>query len=114
MRRALAVATLALAAGFVAAPAAAIETTGDLRAACAADDEATRNLCFGYIQGVGHLYVELLRAGAIGQIACADPVPTLEVIRVSVIEWIDTNPEHAADSAVDGLMRASATIWPCE
>jgi len=116
MRRALTIGTLALAlaAAGVATPAAAIDSTADLRAACAAEDEATRNLCFGYIQGVGHLYVELLRAGAIGQIACADPVPTLEVIRVAVVDWIDTNPQHAADSAVDGLMRASATIWPCE
>ena len=114
MRRALTLATLALAAAGMAAPAAAIETTADLRAACAADDEATRNLCFGYIKGAGHLYIELIRANVIPQIACADPVPTMEVIRVSVVEWIDANSQHADDRAIDGLLQASAEIWPCE
>ena len=114
MRRALTIGALALAAASVAAPAAAIETTADLRAACAADDVATRNLCFGYIKGAGQLYIELIRANVIPQIACADPVPTFETIRVSVVEWIDANPEHATDRAIDGLMQAAAEIWPCE
>jgi hypothetical protein len=101
-------------AAFLATPASAIETTADLRDACAAEDEATRNFCFGYIKGAGHLYVELVRANAIPQIACADPVPTLEVIRVSVVEWIDANPQHADDRAIDGLLQASAETWPCD
>lgn len=114
MRRGLTIATLALAAACLAAPAEAVQSTADLREVCASDDLATRNLCYGYIMGAGQLYIELRRAEVIGEIACADPVPTLEVIRVSVVEWIDTHPEHASETAIDGLMRAAAANWPCE
>ena len=82
MRRGLTIATVALAAVCLAAPAGAVQSTADLREACASDDLATRNLCYGYILGAGQLYIELRRAEVIGEIACADPVPTLEVIRV--------------------------------
>ena len=105
---------LVLVAAMQAAPAQAIESTADLRAACASGDMATRNLCFGFMQGAGQLYTELRRADVIGQIACADPVPTMESIRTSVVDWIDANPQHLSDRAVDSLLRASAAIWPCE
>ncbi len=114
MRGGLTAATLALTAACLAAPATAMQTTADLRDACAAEDEATRNLCFGYILGAGQLYAQLRRAEAIAELACVDPVPTLEVIRVSVVEWMEAHPEHAAEPAIDGLMRAAAAIWPCE
>lgn len=114
MRRGLTAATVLVAASILATPAHAIESTADLRDACAAEDEASRNFCLGYIKGAGHLYIELIRADVIPQIACADPVPTMEEIRLSVVTWIDAHPEHASDRAVDGLMQASAAIWPCD
>jgi len=114
MRVGLMAASFALAIACLATPAAAIDSTADLRDACAAEDEATRNLCYGYILGAGQLYAQLRRAEAISEIACADPVPTLEAIRVSVVEWMDLHPEHASEDAIDGLMRAAAALWPCE
>ncbi len=114
MRFGLTAAIFVLATACLATPVAAIESTADLRGACAAEDEATRNLCYGYFLGAGQLYVQLRRAEAIDQIACAEPVPTLEAIRVSVVEWMDAHPEHASETAIDGLMRAAAAIWPCE
>lgn len=114
MRVGLTVASFALAAACLVTPAEAIESAADLRGACAAEDEATRNLCYGYIMGAGQLYVQLRRAEVIDQIACAEPVPTLEAIRASVVEWMEAHPEHASETAIDGLMRAAAAIWPCE
>jgi hypothetical protein len=107
-------AVLAAATTLGAATAAAIETTSDLREACAAEEIATRNLCYGFIQGAGQFYMELRRAEQIEPIACADPVPKMDEIREAIVVWIDAHPEHGSERAVDGMMRAAAATWPCE
>jgi hypothetical protein len=77
------------------------------------DDAVSMAFCHGYILGNGHLYLELRSAGAVQSWACANPVPTLEEIRVRIVEWGKAHPEHAAAKAVDGVWRAAAEIWPC-
>jgi hypothetical protein len=97
-----------------AAPAEAIESTLDLRDACAAEDIASRNLCYGFIQGAGQFYVELRRAEEIDPVACAEPAPKMDEIRNAIVVWVDAHPEHAGERAIDGLMRAAAATWPCD
>jgi len=46
--------------------------------------------------------------------ANAPPVPTIDEMRVSFIEWAAANPEATDTRAVDGMMRAAAEIWPCD
>jgi hypothetical protein len=107
-------ALLAAATTWWATEASAIETSSDLREACAAEDIATRNICYGFIQGAGQFYIELRRAEEIEAIACADPAPKMDEIRQAIVVWVDAHPEYASERAVDGLMRAAAATWPCD
>ena len=90
------------------------QTTADLRAACIATGDAERHLCYGFIMGAGQLYAELVRAEVIPELVCPDPVPNLDTIRTAFVDWADARPERGGTRAIDGLMEAAATAWPCE
>ena len=89
------------------------ETTAELARLCASPVASERDFCFGFMLGVGQFYTEMLRAEVIRPLACPDPVPTIEAMRVGFIEWAAANPEAADSRAVDGMMRAAAETWPC-
>ena len=103
MRIVIGAAVLAAATTLGAATSAAIETTTDLREACAAEEIATRNLCYGFIQGAGQFYIELRRAEQIEPIACADPVPKMDESREAIVVWIDARyGSHIYGQRLDG------------
>jgi len=90
------------------------ETTGELARLCASPLATERDFCFGFMLGAGQFYTEMLRAEVIRPLACPEPVPTIDEMRVSFIEWAAANPEATDTRAVDGMMRAAAEIWPCD
>jgi hypothetical protein len=94
------------------------DTVGELVEACSTTDIDPNGavgtaFCHGYILGAGHFYLEMVRGNAIQRIACADPPPTLNEIRLTFVDWAATNPGRAEDKAIDGLMAAAAAKWPC-
>jgi hypothetical protein len=46
-------------------------------------------------------------------LACPDPAPTIEQMRLEFIGWVAANPQAAETRAIDGMMQAAAEIWPC-
>jgi len=90
------------------------ETTAELARLCASPAASDRDFCFGFMLGAGQFYSEMLRAEVIRPLACPDPVPTIEEMRVGFIDWVAANPEAGDSRAVDGMMRAAAETWPCD
>ena len=73
-----------------------------------------QNFCDGFIAGSGLLYLELVAAKKMKQIACADPIPTLAAgARQPSSAWAAENPEHMASKPIDGFWRAMAATYPC-
>ena len=89
------------------------ETTAELARLCASTVATERDFCFGFMLGAGQFYTEMLRADVIRPLACPDPVPTIEAMRLGFIDWAGANPEAGDTRAVDGLMQAAAEAWPC-
>ena len=95
-----------------------LETTADLVEYCdnigpVGEVRDGQNFCDGFIMGSGLLYLELLKAGQIKKIACADPTPTLAQARDAFVTWAGANQEHLASKPIDGLWRAMAATFPC-
>jgi len=109
---------LALIAGPAMAEGPKLETTADLIAYCdndgpVGDVRDGQNFCDGFIMGSGLLYLELVAAGEIKRIACADPTPTLAQARTDLVTWAGKHPEHLQSKPIDGLWRAMAETYPC-
>jgi hypothetical protein len=95
-----------------------LETTADLVAFCdtvgpVGEVRDGQNFCDGFIAGSGLLYLELVRAGQIKRLACAEPIPTLEQARMAFVSWAEAHPEAMAEKPIDGLWRAMAATYPC-
>ena len=71
--------------------------------------------CNGFIIGVGQFHSSLTAAaGALRPIFCVpDPQLTLNQAAAAFVTWTRTNPQHANERAVDGLMRFAAETYPC-
>jgi hypothetical protein len=71
--------------------------------------------CTGFIVGVGQFHTSLTAAGGLLRpIFCVpNPQPTLRQAAAAFVTWTRANPQHAADRAVDGLMRFAAETYPC-
>lgn len=89
------------------------ETTAELARLCASTVATERDFCFAFMLGAGQFYTEMLRAAVIQPLACPDPVPTIEEMRLGFIDWASTHPEAGETRAVDGMMQAAAEAWPC-
>ena len=105
-------------AGHVYAEGPKLDTTADLVAYCDTIGEVGevrdgQNFCDGFIAGSGLLYLELVQAGSIKKIACADPIPTIAQAREAFVTWVAANPEHLSGKPIDGLWRAMAATYPC-
>lgn len=95
-----------------------LDTTADLVAFCdtigpVGEVRDGQNFCDGFIAGSGLLYLELVQAGRMKKIACADPIPTLEAAREAFVAWADANPDQMSSKPIDGLWRAMADTYPC-
>lgn len=95
-----------------------LETTADLVEFCdtigpVGEVRDGQNFCDGFIAGSGLLYLELVQAGRMKKIACADPIPTLEAARGAFVAWANANPDQMSSKPIDGLWRAMAETYPC-
>lgn len=105
---------VAMAACLIAGVAVAQDSTTELNTAtlagiCTSDP----NFCDGYIVGAGQLYSVFLAADKIEPVACAEPPPTVDVIRTTFVTWAAANPSLGSEKAIDGVARAAAAKWPC-
>lgn len=105
---------VALATCLMAGAAAAQDSTTELSTAtlagiCTSDP----TFCDGYIAGAGQLYAVFLAADKVEPVACAEPPPTVDVIRSTFVTWAATNPGLGGEKAIDGLARSAAAKWPC-
>ena len=90
-----------------------LDSTADLVAYCDTEGPVGevrdgQNFCDGFIAGSGLLYLELVKAKKIKQMACADPIPTLAQAREAFVTWATVNAEHMASKPIDGFWRAMA------
>jgi hypothetical protein len=95
-----------------------LETTADLVAFCdtigpVEEVQDGQSFCAGFIAGSGLLYRELVRAGKMRKVTCADPAPTLDEAREAFVAWANENQEHMSSRPIDGLWRAMAETYPC-
>lgn len=90
-----------------------MQTFGDVVTVCGAPDAEAAQFCRGWLVGNGSLYMTLVKANAIPQWACADPVPSLDEIRRAIVAYGSANPQMGDERAVDGFWRAASAIWPC-
>lgn len=95
-----------------------LDTTADLVAYCDAQGpaEAVRSgqiFCDGFIMGTGLFYLELVRAGTIQRLACAEPTPPLAQVRAAFVAWAKANPQQLGAKPIDGFWQAMAATYPC-
>ena len=95
-----------------------LATTADLVAFCdtigpVEEVRDGQSFCAGFIAGSGMLYRELVKAGKMKKVTCADPAPTLDQARKAFVAWANENQEHMSSQPVDGLWRAMAESYPC-
>jgi Rap1a immunity proteins len=107
-----------VAAGQVRAEGPKLDSTADLVAYCDTEGPVGevrdgQNFCDGFIAGSGLLYLELVQAGTMKKIACAEPIPTLAQARDAFVTWASANPDHLSGKPIDGLWRAMAATYPC-
>lgn len=95
-------------------------TTAALARLCApaAEDPArvfSMGFCHGQFVAVGQLHRELTQEnGPFRPFFCLpEPSPALSEIVARYVAWTQANQQHAAESAVDGILRFAAEISPC-
>jgi hypothetical protein len=95
-----------------------LDSTADLVGYCdtegpVGDVRDGQNFCDGFIAGAGLLYLELVQAGTMKKIACANPIPTLAQAREAFVAWASAHAEHLSSKPIDGFWRAMADTYPC-
>lgn len=95
-------------------------TVAELAEICAIGPEAAEYtaasfFCRGFLAGVGQYHGATHPVGRGPQpIFCVpSPPPSLRDAAAGFVAWARANPQHAAEAAVDGLMRYAAATWPC-
>jgi hypothetical protein len=95
-------------------------TTADLAALCGAGPQdpnrlAAVSVCHGFLIGAGQYHSAITRPGGrVAPVYCAPtPPPTLDQVTTGFVAWARANPQHANESAVDGLARFAAATYPC-
>jgi Rap1a immunity proteins len=94
--------------------------TSDLAALCAASGQealgqAAQGYCQGFMIGAGQYHRALTDEGGVQKpVFCLpNPSPTFDQARSGFVAWARANPQHAAEPAIDGLMRFAAATYPC-
>jgi hypothetical protein len=95
-----------------------LDTTADLLGYCDSEGPAAavrdgQAFCDGFIMGTGLFYLELVRAGTIQRMACAEPTPALAQVRAAFVSWAKANPQQLGAKPIDGFWQAMAATYPC-
>lgn len=119
---------LAMGLGAAALPAAAQVTpdnfvggrVADLAALCAAGPSdpnvvSAVNFCHGFLMATGQFHTALTRPGGkVAPMFCSpSPLPTIATITAGFVDWARSNPQHAGDPAVEGVVRFATAASPC-
>jgi hypothetical protein len=95
-------------------------TVTELAAVCGLPPEAPEHVaashfCAGFLAGAGQFHAALYPLDAARRpIFCLpDPPPPLREVAAAFVAWARNNPQHAGESAVDGLMRFANQAYPC-
>ena len=126
MQRTIMLAAGALAAlGLGAAPALAqgpvteVQTARDLGRVCDPQTTGVPRLesiayCQGFLTSFGQYHAMAHPAGRSRQLFCMPtPGPTVAVSGLAFARWTQANPQHAAEPALDGLLRWAEAVYPC-
>lgn len=97
------------------------ETVGSLQQLCSAD-EATHDgkyaigFCYGWIEGAGQFYEQLLldKRFELEAAVCSEKELTREDARTTFIAWAKANPQSAGEPALDGMFSAMKEAYPCK
>ncbi len=97
------------------------ETVASMYRLCSADETTTAGkyavgFCYGWIEGVGQFYEELLidKRFNLKATVCTDPDLTREEVRETFVNWADANPDSGSRPALDGIVRAMKENYPCK
>ncbi|WP_237215349.1 Rap1a/Tai family immunity protein [Falsiroseomonas oryziterrae] len=94
--------------------------TSDLAVLCgaAANDPnvvAASNYCHGFLMSAGQFHAEITQPGGRVQpmFCLPTPRPDLATVSSGFARWAAANPQYAAASAVEGVVRYATASWPC-
>jgi hypothetical protein len=97
-----------------------VRTAGDLAAVCTPAWHGVPRLeaiayCQGFLTGVGQYHAALHTVGgSLRPLYCVpSPGPTIAESGVAYAAWLQSNPAHRGESAVDGLLRWAQATFPC-
>lgn len=95
-----------------------LTNAGDLRAICSVTDQhpdydTTRSFCIGYVTGALNYYRAIASGPNMGGFICSDrPIRRTDIIN-AFLEWSAANPGMDSAPAIENVMRAAASKWPC-
>lgn len=88
--------------------------TGPLAELCASADPVAGAYCRGFLIGAGQYHASITAPGGADPVFClAQPMPSVDQAQASFAAWARSNPQHAGERAVDGVIRWAATAYPC-
>jgi len=95
-------------------------TTGALGRLCGASGTdaaaaAAATYCHGFLSGVAQFHRSVTQQGGpLTPLFCEpQPLPTHEQVARTFAAWVQANPQHASEPAVDGLVRFAQVQYPC-
>ena len=97
-----------------------VRTVSDLAAVCDPQMRGVERLesiayCQGYLTAAGQAHTALHPVGGPRRpLFCVpDPAPSVAQTGLAFAAWARRNPQHANESALDGLLRWAQATYPC-
>lgn len=94
--------------------------TSDLAALCGAGPSdpsvvSAINYCHGFLMATGQFHAEVTAPGGrVPPMFCLpNPRPDLTTVTAGFVTWARANPQFAATSAVEGVVRYATAAYPC-
>ena len=97
------------------------ETVSSMQALCSADETTADGkyalgFCYGWIEGLGQFYEQLLidERFDLKPVLCTDKELTREDVRVTFVDWAKANPKAGNQPALDGIFDAMKEKHACK
>ena len=69
--------------------------------------------CYGFFSGGKHYHDEVATVALIGPVVCPDRLPSREEVVAVFVDFMQRNPQHAADRPMNAVFEAIGERWPC-
>lgn len=96
------------------------ETVGSMHQLCIADENVADGkyalgFCYGWIEGLGQFYEQLLvdERFDLEPAVCADSTLSREDVRLIFVNWAAAHPNAAEEPALEGIIQAMKEKYPC-